>query len=347
MKITWRSPSNLAIVKYWGKYGRQLPKNASISLTLDNAYSETSLSYEEKEDDREITLDFFFEDKVNESFKKRILKFLNSIVDEMPFLKEYHLTIHSKNSFPHSAGIASSASSMSALALCLCQMEREVAYTLPAEEVFYKRASYFSRLASGSACRSIYPYAASWGKTSHIDFSSDEFATPCADYLHDVFKTFHDDILIISQDEKSVSSSAGHELMEGNPFAPLRYQLADRNLALLMDAFKQGDLDNFGKIAEEEALMLHALMMTSDPSYILMEANSIEAIKRVRNWRADTGKPLYFSLDAGPNLHLLYPDSIVNEVKDFIKSDLSVLCQHGRVIEDRVGKGAVNTSQSI
>ena len=132
MKITFRSPSNLAIVKYWGKYGRQLPRNASISFTLNDAYSETSLEYKEKEDDSEITLDFYFEGKQNDAFGKRILKFLNSVSDELPFLREYHLTIHSYNSFPHSAGIASSASSMSALALCLCRKEQQVAYTLPA-----------------------------------------------------------------------------------------------------------------------------------------------------------------------------------------------------------------------
>lgn len=341
MKITFRSPSNIAIVKYWGKYGRQLPRNASISLTLNNAYSETCLEYTEKEDDSEIMLDFYFEGKKNEAFGGRILKFLNAVVDELPFLREYHLRIHSHNSFPHSAGIASSASSMSALALCLCQMEREVAYTLPAEEVFYQRASYFARLASGSACRSIYPYAASWGKTAHIIGSSNEFASPCANKLHDVFKSFHDDILIISHDEKSVSSSAGHELMEANPFAPLRYELADKNLAILMKAFEEGDLDTFGTVAEEEALMLHALMMTSQPSYILMEANSLVAIKKLRSFRKDTGLPLYFSLDAGPNLHLLYPDSIAADVKPFIQTELSKFCQNGRIIEDSVGKGAV------
>jgi diphosphomevalonate decarboxylase len=108
-----------------------------------------------------------------------------------------------------------------------------------------------------------------------------------------------------------------------------------------MHAFKEGDLDTFGIIAEEEALMLHALMMTSHPSYILMEGGSVEAIKRVRNFRTESSLPIYFSLDAGPNLHLLYPDSIVKEVKSFIQSDLIQLCQGGKVIEDTVGMGAV------
>lgn len=339
MSISWRSPSNLAIVKYWGKHGRQLPRNASISLTLDNAYTETSLTYKEKST-AGISLDFYFEGEKNDAFAKRIQKYLESILSELPFLEEYHLEIRSHNSFPHSAGIASSASSMSALALCLCDMEREVAITLPAEEMFYQRASYFARLASGSACRSIYPYAASWGSSKHIEGSSDEFATACEELLHPVFKSFHDDILIVSKKEKSVSSSAGHQLMEGNPFAALRYDLADKNMQRLLPAMKAGDLETFGTIAEEEALMLHALMMTSQPSYILMEGNSIELIKRVQAWRKDTGYPLYFSLDAGPNLHLLYPNSVVTEVQNFIKSDLAQLCEDNKWIPDQVGQGA-------
>ena len=260
MSISWRSPSNLAIVKYWGKHARQLPRNASISLTLDNAYSETSLKYEEKNSSG-ISLDFYFEGKQNEAFAQRIQKYLESVKDELPFLEEYHLSIHSSNSFPHSAGIASSASSMSALALCLCDMERQVAITLPAEEMFYQRASYFARLASGSACRSIYPYAASWGESSHIEGSSEEYATACENLLHPVFKTFHDDILLVSKKEKSVSSSAGHQLMEGNPFADLRYDLADKNMDSLLPVILAGDLEMFVFLAEYFAFFFLFLMI--------------------------------------------------------------------------------------
>jgi diphosphomevalonate decarboxylase len=87
-------------------------------------------------------------------------------------------------------------------------------------------------------------------------------------------------------------------------------------------------------------LMLHALMMTSKPSYILMEGNSLEMIKRVQAWRKETRNHLYFSLDAGPNLHLLYPDTIKEEVKAFIESDLLELCEQGHYLQDFVGQGA-------
>lgn len=340
MKISWKSPSNLAIVKYWGKYGQQLPRNASISFTLDHAYTETHLSYEEKEDDGKISLDFKFEGAENKAFADKIERFLGSLLEEFPFLTSYHLSIESSNSFPHSAGIASSASSMSALALCLCSMERELTIGLPNEEHFYRRASHISRLGSGSASRSVYPHLAVWGETPHVEGSSNLYAVPYSKKVDPVFLNFHDDILLISKAKKSVSSTAGHQLMEGNPFAPVRYEQADANMKKVLKALEEGDLELFGEVAEEEALMLHALMMTSHPSYILMEGGSLEAIKRVRAWRAETGLPLYFSLDAGPNLHLLYPDNIYNEVQAFIKSDLLELCEDGKYIEDKVGLGA-------
>lgn len=341
MKITWRSPSNLALIKYWGKHGRQLPKNASISFTLQNAYSETSLSYRPKEDDGNIELDFLFEGKENEAFKTKIVKFLGSITNYFPFLTAYKLSIESHNSFPHSAGIASSASSMSALALCLCSMEREVAITMPSEEMFFRKASDIARLGSGSASRSVYPHLALWGATALAKGSSDEYAIPFGDKVHDVFRSFHDDILMVSKREKSVSSTAGHALMNGNPFAEIRYQQAHDNMERLLVALAEGDLATFGEITEQEALQLHALMMTSKPSYILMEGNSIELIKRVQAWRKATGNHLYFSLDAGPNLHLLYPDAIKETVQAFIESDLLELCEGRQYLQDVVGQGPI------
>lgn len=341
MKITWRSPSNLALIKYWGKHGRQLPRNASISFTLENAYSETSLSYQPKEDNGQISVAFTFEGKENEAFKAKIVRFLGSITDYFPFLTAYHLELASHNSFPHSAGIASSASSMSALALCLCSMEREVSITLPNEELFFKKASDIARLGSGSASRSVYPHLALWGETTLAEGSSNDYAIPYGPKVHEIFHTFHDDILMVSRGEKSVSSTAGHALMDNNPFAAVRYEQAYRNMEELLVALKEGDLATFGRITEQEALQLHALMMTSEPSYILMEGGSLELIKRVRAWRQKTGHQLYFSLDAGPNLHLLYPDNIKEAVTAFIQAELLEFCEEGHYLQDQVGPGPV------
>ena len=338
--IAWRSPSNLAIIKYWGKYGKQLPRNPSISITLDAAFSETTLEFVPKTGaDDGISLEFFFENKPNDAFRSKMLKFLGSITDIFPFLKQLHLTVKSYNSFPHSAGIASSASSMSALALCLCSLEHQLFGSLEEDDKFRKKASYVSRLGSGSACRSVYAKMALWGELGTVEGSSDLFAIPFAEQTHEIFKNCHDDILIASRGEKSVSSSAGHALMEDNIYAENRYAQARQRLYNLIDILRSGDFDAFGRIAENEALTLHALMMMSNPSYVLMRPNSLAMIERVRQFRKETHTPLYFSLDAGPNLHLLYPDEVTLQVKDFINNELLPLCENGEMIVDKAGDG--------
>ena len=160
-----------------------------------------------------------------------------------------------------------------------------------------------------------------------------------ADDLHATFKDFHDDILIVSQDEKSVSSRDGHALMEGNPFAEPRYAQARTRMGMLLEAMKAGDLEVFGKIAEDEALALHALMMTSNPSYLLMRPDSLAIIEKVRQFRADSKIPVYFTLDAGPNVHLLYPGAYVQDVRAFIDQELIEHCDAGYVQQDWVGEG--------
>jgi diphosphomevalonate decarboxylase len=343
--ISWRSPSNIAIVKYWGKHGVQLPRNPNISFTLSEAFTETHLTYKLKEKpSADISLEFLFEGQPNEPFRAKQVKFLTSLLPIFPFLSQFDLKIDSHNSFPHSAGIASSASSMSALALCLTELEFKWKNTEggnfdPQNPDFLKKASLIARLGSGSACRSVYPTMAAWGKCKDIKGASDEFAVPFVP--HSVFETYHDAILIVSKGEKSVSSRMGHGLMDNNAFAKPRYAQAKARMHTLTAALKAGDVDTFGLICEDEAMTLHALMMTNSPWFTLLKPNTLKMIEILRGWREDTKLPAYFSLDAGPNLHLLFPDSIEKEVKALIVSDLQPLCEDQKVIYDRVGQGSV------
>ncbi len=340
--ITWSSPSNLAIIKYWGKYGQQLPKNPSISFTLENAFSQTTLEYAPKSNlEQGIELEFFFHDEPNEPFQTKITAFLEGLIDIFPFLRQLKLIIRSQNSFPHSAGIASSASGMSALALCLCSLEDELFSSLNDDDAFDQKASFIARLGSGSACRSIFGTMAIWGESSEVEGSSNLFAIPYGEQIHDNFKSFHDDILIVSTGEKGVSSSAGHALMEENPFAEPRYLQARQRFSHLLTALQKGDLEAFGKIAENEALTLHALMMASNPSYILMRPNTLKMIELLRDYRRESKHPVYFSLDAGPNLHVLYPEEVIHEVRPFIESELVPFCEEGLWLPDWIGEGPV------
>ncbi len=288
-RIVWRSPSNLAIIKYWGKHGQQLPRNPSLSFTLSASCTDTALDWAFKETPgNDIDLAFFFHGEENEAFRAKTLAFLEKLTPQFPFLRQLSLTIHTGNSFPHSAGIASSASGMSALALCLCSLEDRLFGTLQEPDAVDIKASYIARLGSGSACRSIFPHAAVWGATPALPGTSDEFAVAAGELLHPTFKDFHDDILIVSSSQKAVSSSAGHALMDGNPYAEARYAQARTRLSSLINALRTGDLEIFGKIAEDEALTLHALMMCSNPSYLLLEPYSIALIQKLRAYRAET-----------------------------------------------------------
>ena len=336
-KVGWASPSNIALVKYWGKRGKQLPQNPSISFTLSECRSETFIDFEKAE---KFGFQFFFEGKENPAFGAKIEKFLLENQAFFPFINQLNLKVESRNTFPHSSGIASSASSMSAFVMCLLEIERSLSLSKgrPIDMVL-RKASYFSRLASGSAARSVFPAMALWGKTEANEGSSDEYAVSLADDIHPIFKTYHDSILIVSGETKSVSSRAGHALMEGNPYAPARYAQANENIKNLLTALKSGDLDTFINITESEALQLHALMMCSNPSFILMKPNTLRIIEEVRTFRNETQIPLCFTLDAGPNVHLLYPETEVEKIRYFVESKLMNYCADNQWIIDKVGDG--------
>ncbi len=335
-QVKWQSPSNIALVKYWGKHGRQLPRNPSISFTLSVAQTTTQVDYEYRKNGKLGTqVDFTFEGKRNIPFQQKIETYLSSVTDLIPQLSHLNLKIQSENSFPHSSGIASSASSMSALALCLVSIEQQLQSSAHFD---LEKASLLSRLGSGSAARSVYGPIAVWGKSEISDLSSDQYAIPYVDKIDPVFSSFKDDILIISKNEKAVSSRAGHALMENNPYAAARYQAANNNLTALIAAMEVGDLEQFGDIVEREAFTLHALMMASEPPYLLMEPNTLRVINEIRTFRAEYGVPVYFTLDAGPNVHMLYPESFSEKVSE-LKESLRAYCIDNRIIEDQVGLG--------
>ncbi|WP_372652070.1 diphosphomevalonate decarboxylase [Halobacteriovorax sp.] len=339
-RVSWTSPSNIALIKYWGKHGKQLPCNPSISFTLNESKTTMDFSWSIKNASKdEVVLDFYFENKKNEVFESKIRKFLENNFELFPFLKYLGLEIESTNSFPHSAGIASSASSMSALALGLCSIEDQAFDLNQSEEELLEKATYVARLASGSASRSIYPGIVSWGKSELEDIQSTDESASVVNGIADIFKTYQDSIVIVDGGEKAVSSRAGHALMESHPFRDVRFKHANDQLALLVDAMKTGDVEAFCDIVETEALELHGLMMNSSPSYTLMRPNTLAVIEKVREFRRRTSLPICFTLDAGPNVHLLYPENISNEINEFMTDELVPLAQGGLIIHDKVGSG--------
>ena len=335
--VAWESPANIALVKYWGKHGNQLPRNPSVSLTLSRSVTITEVSWTRA--GKNLRHRFLFEGHEYSGFEKRVLGYLDKITCLLPFLHEYSLSISSRNTFPHSSGISSSASSMSSLALCLIEIEGIITDTPLPESDFYRKASTLARLGSGSAARSVYGGFVHWGSTDALTGSSDEYAMPLHSGISPVFQNYHDAVLVVSSHPKALSSSAGHSLMEANPFAMARYESAGRNIHELFHILGSGDRDGFIKLVEQEALTLHGLILASDGGKILMEPATLEIIRKITEFRSETGLHPAFTLDAGPNVHLLYPDEERAAIKALIESTLAPLCENGRWIDDEVGTG--------
>jgi diphosphomevalonate decarboxylase len=325
-------PSNIALIKYWGKYKNQIPANASISFTLKNSFTKTELIYKKSD---ELEVQVFLSGKNHPKFAEKIKNYFISIDEYLPFLKNYSFEIHTENTFPHSSGIASSASGFGAIAKCLILMRKEL-FSNQFFENEDKESSFLARLGSGSACRSLYKGLVVWGNHQSILESADEFAIPYPFEVHENFHNYCDTILLIHEGEKSVSSTVGHGLMNNHPYANRRFKEANENLEKLIPILKNGDLNAFVELVEHEALTLHAMMMMSSPAFLLMKPATVSCIEKIWNFRKHTDIPLGFTLDAGANIHLLYPEKDKNHIEAFIQSDLIKFTQNGKIIQDIV-----------
>ncbi len=343
--VTWKTPSNIALVKYWGKQEPQIPENTSISFTLDACFTLTTLEFSKKENNsNDFNFGIYFEGKKKDDFKPKINKFFERIQQYVPFLKDFEFVIKSRNSFPHSSGIASSASGMSALALCIMNLEKSLSKVEMSDDYFNKKASFLARLGSGSACRSIEGELIVWGNHKEIDGSSNLYGVKFPYKIHENFRNYHDTILLVDEGVKQVSSTIGHQLMHNHPFAKQRFNQANDNISMISKVLQSGNLKEFIAIVESEALSLHAMMMTSNPYFILMKPNTLKIINKIWEFRINTKSNICFTLDAGANVHVLFPESEKERVNNFIINELIQYCQENHYICDRIGHGAKRLS---
>ena len=322
-------PSNIALIKYWGKYEGQIPANPSISFTLSNCKTETKMIFKSGE---KFSVKTFLAGKEETKFSEKIEKYFRSIEKYLSWILQGSFVIETENTFPHSSGIASSASGFGAIAKCLMEMDREFS-----DKDFFdvKKASFLARLGSGSACRSVYDGLVVWGEVNEVEGSSDLYAVKYPnEEIHPIFRDFNDYVLLIHEGQKSVSSTVGHGLMNTNPYAERRFQEARENFVPMKEILKSGDLQAFMKLVEHEALTLHAMMMMSDPAFILMQTGTLQVINRVWEFRKETNLPLFFTLDAGANVHLLFPSEKKAEISNFIETELLRYTQNGGIVRD-------------
>jgi diphosphomevalonate decarboxylase len=294
---TAEAPANLAFVKYWGKKDAhlRLPTNNSISVNLSHAKTITRVEFDEHlEQDRVYILGREAPPEVE--FSERVFRHLDR-VRAMAGV-DHRAVVRTKNNFPTGVGIASSASGFAALTVASC-----AALGLDLTE---KELSSLARLGSGSACRSIPDGFTEWIA---------EDVENCS-YAVQVAPAEHWDIRIVtvmvSKQAKELSSTSGHSLATASPFFPARLESLEKRLEKVRSAILNRDLETFGRETEMEAISFHTIAMTSpilsatgwqSGAYYWLP-DSLELMLAVQYWRRD-GIEVYFTLDAGPTVHLI------------------------------------------
>ena len=312
MKASAIAHPNIAIVKYWGKIDEQLhlPANGSISMTLSNLLSHTTVEFGDFSRDSIVIDGKEVNDPKVQQHLNRIRQFAR---------KDQKARVMSRNNFPSGSGIASSASGIAALTLAAC---RALELNLDAREL-----SIIARQGSGSACRSIHGGFVEW---VHSTTSEGSYAIQLADeHYWDV----RDLITIVSTERKEVSSTAGmDQTAKTSPLYQARLAVVEENLQAVRAAIRFKNFEKLGEIAEFDTLLMHATMMTTRPPLLYWSPVTLRVMQVVRELREE-GIPVYFTIDAGANVHVLTLPANITKVNTRLREIDGVMkvlhCQPG------------------
>ncbi len=332
-KATVRAGSNIAFIKYWGVDDAtiNLPQTNSISMTLADAHTTTTVAWDDDEQavastgstgastgsagDR-IELDGVVLDARKAA---RLVRHL----DRLRLLAGVNkrARVVSRNNFPMASGIASSASGFAALT-----MAGAAALGL---DLGLTQLSALARLGSGSASRSLFGGFVEWER-GHDERTS---------VAHQLYPAEHwalyDLVAVVNSGEKAVSSADGHTLAARSPLNQGRVTYVKEQMAEARNAIAECDLVRLGPIIEQDALAMHAVMMTSTPSLFYWLPGTLAIMQAVRSWRERDGLQAYFTIDAGPNVHVICAAADVATVEELLATIPGV----ERVIVSRPGPG--------
>ncbi|MBI2845331.1 MAG: diphosphomevalonate decarboxylase [Chloroflexi bacterium] len=317
-KASARAGSNIAFLKYWGNRddSLNLPNNSSLSLTLDALQTVTSVEFSPNLPADEVIIDGQEASPAAYSRVTAHLDFLRSLAKT-----DFFARVGSRNNFPLGVGLAASASGFAALTVAATK-----ALGLEIEK---RRLTRLARRGSGSAARSILGGYVEW-----LAGSGDEDS-----YAREIFPKEHwellDIIAIVSTSAKEISSQDGHRLAATSPFYPMRLQSLPQNLSKMKEAIERQDLETLGPLIENEALSMHSIMMTSKPPLLYWQPATLAVLREIPEWRKG-GIEGYFTLDAGPNVHVLTLPQQANE----IRSRLEKLPGVQQVLVAQPGEGA-------
>lgn len=322
-KATCRAGSNIAFIKYWGVTeaavgpvgaqppvhgeGLNIPLNNSISMTLADAHTTTTVAWEDSVNQPEDTVAIDGVQLEGPSVER-----VAAHLDRLRALAgvSYNARVVSQNNFPMASGIASSASGFAALTVAgAAALDLQLDAT---------RLSAVARLGSGSASRSLFGGFVEWERGwGHGEGANDSLldSRSVAHQIHDEKHwALRDIIAIVSTGAKRVSSSGGHRLAATSPFNAARTACVGAWLETVRRAIAARNFSLLGPVLEADALAMHGVMMTSEPSLMYWEPGTLEVLHAVRAWREE-GVPVYFTIDAGPNVHLICEADAAAEVE--------------------------------
>jgi len=295
------SPANIAFIKFWGKKNPSLnlPFNNSISMNLDHCLTTTTVEFSIDLKKDEIFIDG---KKASGSAYERVVSFLDIIRSWAKI--DQKAKVVSQNNFPADAGIASSASAFSALALA---GSKASSLNLSA-----RKLSVLARLGSGSACRSIVDGFAEWKKGKTNDDSYSVQMAPVS------YWNLADIVVVVSSEKKKKSSTEGHEAALSSPYFKIRQKILSQRINQMKKALKHKNFVLFGQLLEEEALDLHLIAMTSKPPIFYLDKGTFAVIEKLLEWREE-GLRGYFTMDAGPNVHVICQKKDVGKLNTRLK----------------------------
>ena len=293
---TAEAKPNIAFIKYWGNRDNtlRLPVNGSISMNLDGLSTRTTVSFQPSLPFDELIINGH--EVIGQGLDR--VSYILDIIRGMANIQD-HAEVMTENNFPSGAGIASSASAFAALALAGSK-----AAGLELSEPDLSR---LARRGSGSASRSIPSGFVEWqaGTTDE-----DSFAFSIAEPDH--WKLV-DCIAIVSASHKKTGSTEGHSLAPTSPLQAARVADAPRRIDLCRAAILNRDFDSFAAIVELDSDIMHSVMMTSTPALYYWKSTSLSVMSSVRQWR-EAGLPACYTVDAGPNVHVICPETETLEV---------------------------------
>jgi diphosphomevalonate decarboxylase len=288
---------NIAFIKYWGNRDEilRLPANGSISMNLAGLETRTTVTLNTGLPADMLTLNGRALDGPP---LERVTAFLD-IVRGLAGSSDY-AHVSSENNFPTGAGIASSASAFAALSLSASK-----AYDLNLNEADLSR---LARRGSGSACRSVPGGYVEW-LPGEDDKTSYAVSIAPADHW-----PLTDCVAVVAAGHKEIGSTDGHTMASSSPLQAARLAQAEARLSVCRQAILQRDFDALAAVMELDSNMMHAVMMTSIPPLFYWQPATLGILQAVQDWRSQ-GQPVCYTVDAGPNVHVLCPQQNAEETK--------------------------------